>query len=129
MKNNKSHRTGVSIPILIGTSRTSPITDQSLQMSFHLSHPKRISKYFFQPFKKKQNKTPNTQADTKMRVKLNNDNGLQGRTTRTTGYNTVLAKKGLTEVIEQLYYYQLLCVYSTDGFQMPPLRQYPKRCL
>ena len=92
MKNNKSHRTGVSIPILIGTSRTSPITDQSLQMSFHLSHPKRISKYFFQPFKKKQNKTPNTQADTKMRVKLNNDNGLQGRTTRTTGYNTVLPK-------------------------------------
>ena len=45
--------------------------------------------------------------------------------------NTVLAKKGLTEVIEQLCNYQHLCVYSTDGFQMPPLRQaanrYPKR--
>ena len=42
--------------------------------------------------------------------------------------NTVLAKKGLTEVIEQLCNYQHLCVYSTDGFQMPLLRQYPNRC-
>lgn len=41
--------------------------------------------------------------------------------------NTVLAKKGLTEVIEQLCNYQHLCVYSTDGFQMPLLRQYPNR--
>jgi hypothetical protein len=62
-----------------------------------------------------------------MTVKLNNDNGLQGQTIRTTGYNTVLAKKGLKEVIEQLCFYQLLCVYSSEGFQIPLLRQFPNR--
>ena len=41
--------------------------------------------------------------------------------------NTVLAKKGLMEVIDQLCYYQLLCIYSTEGFQIPLLRQYPNR--
>jgi hypothetical protein len=34
----KSHRTGVST----FASRTSPSTDQSLQKSFHLSHPDKI---------------------------------------------------------------------------------------
>jgi len=42
--------------------------------------------------------------------------------------NKVLPQWGLTEVIEQLYYYQLLCIFSADGFQNPPLRQYPNRC-
>jgi hypothetical protein len=55
-KNTISHRTGVSTFAI----RTSQRTDQKLQKSFHLSDPKRISKYFFQRFKK--NKTPDTQA-------------------------------------------------------------------
>jgi len=33
--------------------------------------------------------------------------------------NKVLPQWGLTEVIEQLYYYQLLCIFSADGFQNP----------
>ncbi|MBS1777190.1 MAG: hypothetical protein JSS64_13015 [Bacteroidetes bacterium] len=37
-------------------------------------------------------KTPDTQADTTKTVKLNNDNGLQGRWKRTTGYNKVLPR-------------------------------------
>ena len=35
----------------------------------------------------KQIKTPDTQTIPTKTTKLNNDNGLQGRTTRTTGYN------------------------------------------
>jgi len=38
-------------------------------------------------------------------------------------YNIGLAKAGLTEVIEHLYFYQHLCLTSADGFQMPCLRQ------
>jgi len=41
----------------------------------------------------------------------------------------IFAKARLTEVIEQLYYYQLLCKYSPDGFQMPRLRKYAERYL
>ncbi len=37
-RKTKSHRTGVST----FASRTSPSTDQSLQKSFHLSHPEKI---------------------------------------------------------------------------------------
>ena len=44
----------------------------------------------FQRFKKKY-KTQHTH-DTTMTQKLNTDNGLQGRWTKTTGYNTGLAK-------------------------------------
>ena len=36
--------------------------------------------------------------------------------TKTAAY-MVFAKARLTEVIEQLCYYQLLCIYSADGFQ------------
>lgn len=75
MERTKSHRTGVST----FASRTSPSTDQSLQKSFHLSTPKEFQNIFSNPSKKI--KTPDTQADTKMTVKLNNDNGLQTRTT------------------------------------------------
>ncbi|NQV77243.1 MAG: hypothetical protein HQ490_02680 [Lutibacter sp.] len=56
---NISNRTGVSTFAI----RTSQRTDQKLQKSFHLCHLKRISKYFFQRFKK--NKTPDTQASQK----------------------------------------------------------------
>jgi len=56
MLNCKNHHTGVSTFAI----HTSQRTDQKLQKSFHLSDPNRISKYFFQRFKK--NKTPDTQA-------------------------------------------------------------------
>lgn len=43
--------------------------------------------------------------------------------------NKVFAKARLTEVIEQLCIYQLLCLYLADVFQIPCLRKYPKRWL
>jgi DNA mismatch endonuclease Vsr len=42
-------------------------------------------------------------------------------------HNMVLPQWGLTEAIDHLCYYQLLCIHSADGFQIPPLRQYPNR--
>jgi len=55
--------------------RTSQRTDQKLQKSTHLCHPKRISKYFFQRFKK--NKKYATHNRHSMTRQLNKDNGLQ----------------------------------------------------
>ena len=46
--------------------------------------------------------------------------------TKTAAY-MVFAKARLTEVIEQLCIYQLLCLYLADVFQIPCLRKYPKR--
>ena len=54
-----SELTGVSTFAI----RTSQRTDPKLQKSFHLCHPKRISKYFFNASKK--DKTPDTQASQK----------------------------------------------------------------
>lgn len=117
-----SHRTGVST----FASPASPSTRQSLQKSFHLSYADKIDLKKIS-FPSENKKYATAQPDTTKTLKRSIDNGLLGRTTRTTGYNTVLAKKGLTEVIEQLCYYQLLCINSAEEFQMPLLRQYPKR--
>lgn len=43
--------------------------------------------------------------------------------------NIGLAKAGLTEVIEHLYFYQHLCLTSADDFQIPCLRQALSRYL
>ena len=90
MERIKSHRTGVST----FASRTSPSTDQSLQKSFHLSTPKEFQNIFSNASKK--NKTPDTQTNTTMTVKLNNKNGLQSRWTRKPAGNTRLASCGVT---------------------------------
>ena len=60
-------------------SRTSQRTDQSLPKSMPAPTQDKIQNIFSCPSKKI--KTPDTQADTKKTVKLNNDNGLQTRTT------------------------------------------------
>ena len=100
MERTKSHRTGVST----FASHTSPSTDQSLQKSFHLSTPKEFQNIFSNASKK--NKTPDTQADTTMTVKLNNDNGLQTRWTRTPAGNMRLASCGVK------------CLFSSSVFQI-----------
>jgi len=66
-------------------SRTSQSTDQSLPKSMPAPTQEKIQNIFSCPSKKI--KTPDTQTNTAKFVKLNIDNGLQGRTTRTTGYN------------------------------------------
>jgi hypothetical protein len=79
-----SQRTGVST----FASRTSPSTDQSLQKSFHLSNADKIElKKISSPSENKKYAT--AQSDTTKTEKRSIDNGLQGRTTKTTGYNRV----------------------------------------
>ncbi len=83
-----SQLTGVST----FASRTSPSTDQSLQKSFHLSHPDKIElKKISSPSENKKYAT--SQPDTTKTEERSIDNGSQGRTTRTTGYNTNCAEK------------------------------------
>jgi hypothetical protein len=122
MERTKSHYTGVST----FASRTSPSTDQSLQKSFHLSTPKEFQNIFSNPSKK--NKTPDTQADTKMTVKLNIDNGLQTRWTRTPAGNMRLASCGVkwlnSSSVFQLEFCGRLTVLSSE---IPHERQAQKR--
>lgn len=74
---------------------TSPPTDQSLQKSFHLSHRDKIElKKFSDPSENKNYATTQTdidrqQTDRTIIRKLNADNGLQGRWTRTPAANSV----------------------------------------
>ena len=71
-----SQHTGVST----FASRTSPNTDQSLQKSFHLSHPDKIELKKIS-FPSENKKYPTAQPDTTKTVKRIIDNGLQGRWT------------------------------------------------
>ena len=108
-------------------SRTSQRTDQSLPKSFHLSCPDKIElKKISSPSENKKYAT--AQPDTTKTEKRSIDNGLQGLTTRTTGYNTVLPKW------RQKCYYETFVLNPTAVILLnfsannPPLRQYPKRC-
>lgn len=79
-----SQRTGVST----FASGTSPSTDQSLQKSFHLSHADKIElKKISSPSENKKYPTAQTNTTKTMTVKLNSDNGLQTRWTRTPAGN------------------------------------------
>jgi len=60
-------------------SRTSQRTNQSLPKSMPAPTQDKIQNIFSSPFNKI--KTPDTQTNTTKTVKLNSDNGLQGRTT------------------------------------------------
>ena len=106
-------------------SRTSQCTDQSLQKSMSTPTQEKIQNIFSYPSKKI--KTRSTQTVTTNTRKLNNDNGLQGQTNRTTGYNKVLPKwlqKCYYETFVQGSTVVLLLNFSANN---PPLRQYPKR--
>ena len=75
-KNTISHSTGVST----FASSTSPSTGQSLQKSFHLSHPDKIElKKISSPSENKKYAT--AQPDTTKPEKRSIDNGLHGRWT------------------------------------------------
>ena len=70
-------------------SRTSQRTDQSLPKSMPAPTQEKIQNIFSHPSKKI--KTPDTQTNPTKTVKLNNDNGLKTRWTRTPAANSGLA--------------------------------------
>jgi hypothetical protein len=103
-------------------NRTRPSTDQSLQKSFHLSHADKIElKKISSPSENKKYAT--AQPDTTKIEKRSIDNGLQGRTTRTTGYNTGFAKKRVQWLIEHSTSYQILWYVDSLVLRNPLLRK------
>ena len=77
-------------------SRTSQRTDQSLQKSMSAPTQEKNQNIFSHPSKKI--KTLDTQTNPTKTVKLNNDNGLKTRWTRTPAGNMRLASCGVTVV-------------------------------
>lgn len=75
-------------------SRTSRHTNQSLQKSVPVPAQKEFQNIFSSPSKKF--KIPDTQTNPTKTVKINIDNGLQTRWTRTTAGNMSLASCGVT---------------------------------
>jgi hypothetical protein len=106
-------------------SRTSPSTDQSFVKE--LAKPmqgKIVFKKFPNPSKKIKNVTHSRHS---MTQKLNNDNGLQGRTDRTPAGNRRLAQWRVTWLIEHSTSHQHLWCIDSFVLRNPPLRQAPKR--
>jgi hypothetical protein len=81
-------------------SRTSRHTSQNLAKSVLFPTQKEIQFFFSFPLEKI--KTPDTQTDTTKTVKLNNDNCLQGRWTRTPAANITYTQAGFSCFVGQL---------------------------
>lgn len=62
-----------------------------------------------------------------MTQKPNTDDGLQGRTTRTTGYNSGFAKKRVQWLIEHSTSHQILWYVDSLVLRNPLLRKAAKR--
>ena len=93
-------------------SRTSRYTCQNLAKSVLFSTQKEIQFFFSLPLEKI--KTPDTQTDTKKTDKLNNDNGLQTRTTRTPAPNSTY-KKLAVQWLNQVQFFNQTFV-QVDSF-------------
>lgn len=106
-------------------SRKSQRTDQSLQKSMSAPTQKKIQNIFSHPSKKI--KTPDTQTNPTKAVKLNNDNGLQTRWTRTPAGNSVLPQLAVTCKIEAECSYQTFVQVDSEVLRNRQLRQHAKR--
>ena len=116
----KSHRTGVST----FASRTSPSTDQSLQKSFHLSHPDKIElKKISSPSENK--KYPTAQTDTTEKHSI--DNGLQGQWTEGQLITAVWRNGGFSASYDSFVVKQTVVLRINICGENPPLRQAAKR--
>jgi hypothetical protein len=109
-------------------SRTSISTDQSLQKSFHLSHVEKIElKKISSHPKNKKYATAQTNSTQTMTLKLNNNNGLQTRWTRTPAGNTGFASGGVTCKLGALCFYSSSMQVDGSVLRSPPERKARKR--
>ena len=108
-------------------SRTSQRTDQSLPKSMPAPTQDKIQNIFSCPSKKI--KTPDTQAILTKTVKLNKDNGLQTRWTRTPAGNSVLPQLAVTCKIEAECSYQTFVQVDSEVLRNRQLRQHANRCM
>jgi len=119
-----NQRTGVST----FASRTSLSTMQSLQKSFHLSHPDKIElKKFPFPSENKKYATTQTNTTNKKTVKLNRENGLQRRKTEHQQPTAVWRNGVGRGKLNSSFSNQHLCLVDSLVLRNPPLRQAAKR--
>ena len=106
-------------------SRTSRHTSQNLAKS--VLCPTRVEIQLFFSFPSEKIKTPDTQTNPTKTVKLNNDNGLQTRWTRTPAGNSVLPQLAVTCKIEAECSYQTFVQVDSAVLRNRQLRQHAKR--
>ena len=106
-------------------SRTSRNTSQNLAKSVLFPTQEEIQ--FFFSFPSEKIKTPDTQTTPPKTQKLNNNNGLQGRWTRTPAGNSGFAKKRVQWLIEHSTSHQLLWYVDSFLLRNPLLRKAAKR--
>jgi len=126
----KQRKEEINQPTGVSTfaSRISPSTEQSLQKSFHLSHADKIElKKISSPSENKKYASAQTNMTQTVTVKLNNDNGLHTRWTRTPAGNSVLPQLAVTCKIEAECYYQSFVQVDSVVLRNRQLRQHAKR--
>ena len=97
------------------------VTKAKTWQRVYLPHTEKIElKNFPSPSENKKYAT--TQSDTTMTQKLNNDNGLQERTIRTTGYNSTYPKGGVSCSKDSLVVNQKLVFQIKFCSKSPALR-------
>jgi hypothetical protein len=106
-------------------SRTNRHTSQNLAKSVLFPTQEEIHFFFSLPSEKI--KTPDTQTNTTKTHKINKDNGLHTRWTRTPAGNRRLAQWRVQWLIEHSTSHQLLWCIDSFVLRNPPLRQAPKR--
>ena len=106
-------------------SRTSRHTNQNLAKSVLFPTQKEIQFVF--SFPSEIIKTPDTQTNPTNKVKLNTDNGLQSRWTRTPAGNSVLPQLAVTCKIEAECSYQTFVQVDSEVLRNRQLRQHANR--
>lgn len=106
-------------------SRTSRHTSQNLAKSVLFSTQEEIQ--FVLSFPSEKIKTPDTQTNPTNKVKLNTDNGLQSRWTRTPAGNSVLPQLAVTCKIEAECSYQTFVQVDSEVLRNRQLRQHANR--
>jgi hypothetical protein len=106
-------------------SRTSRHTSQNLAKSVLFPTQEEIQFFFSLPSEKI--KTPDTQTNPTRTVKLNNNNGLQTRWTRTPAGNSVLPQLAVKCKIEAECSYQTFVQGDSEVLRNRQLRQHANR--
>ncbi len=117
-----SQSTGVST----FASPTSPSTGQSLQKSFHLSHPDKIELKKF-PCPSENKKYATAQTNTTKTVKLNKDKGLKTRKTEHQQPTAVWRNGGCSASYDSFVVGSSAVLRLNFCAKNPPLRQAAKR--
>jgi hypothetical protein len=107
-------------------SRTMPTHRPKLALELAIHHAEKNFN-FFSPSHHEIIKTPDTQTNPTKTVKLNNDNGLQKRWTRTPAGNSVLPQLAVTCKIEAECSYQTFVQVDSVVLRNRQLRQHANR--